>query len=1426
MFNTAHNAPTSTKNHKVTLFPTAQVESNLLHRRGQATYVLLDHCSDRHYITKHASKIFKHSILATKETYSTQTMHGKDNISGRLLSVLLPRPNAPPLKIEALEVDYIMTMPSFTIRLPESAKDIHLALPNPSSQVDIGILLGTPEYHEVVLENTLKCQSDKTRPNKGFLMNTIFGYVFSGEFFTTTKTTQYQSTFMTMSPAAQLTKLFEESWKMDDFQNSDSTLTVDQELAVSKLQDCLEYDKQNKKYTVKFLFRKDRPDIVNNYFSARARLNQMHRKLSNDKEALDRYKEHINTFIEEGNLEPVKDDFPSDPKRPLYYLSSRLVYKANKYRLIIDPSARMANGESLNSQLLPGPPLQIPLHRILLKFRVGKICACSDLRKMYLQIGLHPSHRDYARVLYFSDDPNKPLVYRLTTLAFGFSDSPYVSQAVVRKHAAKRKDESNDPYIIEAATILRETTFIDDISFSTDSPESAMAIYNAIQDILQGCNFIARKWATNSTDFLNRIPAELRAPVEKVSLTPSHIPHYNDHPNGKSQNNESDDTASTDNKIISSESSILGARYCPRSDTLSYCGLTSLATEIKPTKRSISSLCAKTGWDPLGLLSSLVLPARKLLKETCDRKLTFSEQLPDDIWRDYQKWAKQLQLLSSLTFPRYAPVNDSTTFHVMADGALTGGYGACVFARTKNEGSWTTNLFFARARIRPQGDITVARLELKALAFATDLAADIQSMFNLPSDKFFLYSDSTIVLWQLRIKQGDLRQYEARRVAHCLHSGFTFRKIDTKQNVADLFSRGATVDQIKSPFYQKGPPFLEMDEHLWNLPKQDNIPDDFTQGMNTQATIHLNTKPVTTENPALYIKLKPGNLQVATDAKGNILTHARLDRYYHTLRKLLSVTSHIIKYTNNLRTTPSPNYSTNLQTTDAAMNYWLTVVQKEQLHEQLKQLKSNYPLKKIDKLRHLNPYINDKGLISLSGRLQTTDLPDFVKHPIVVPHCSLAYLIVSEVHNQHYHGSTGFVLAHLESKYWILSSKIIAKRVQQACIKCRKFHATRATQIMHAVPPQRAQPGACFISCSLDFFGPFQCKNTNNATTTRPFYCHVYRCQASGAIALDLVFSRTAEEFLLSFKRLVAKYGFPKHLTSDCAPEFKKAHLELKHIIQEANKQIAAEGEKYRLDWHFLTPYASSSGGFHEIAVREAKYAIYKTIGHSKTLTISQMSTVLAEVTAILCDRPLAKSEEDAGHYITASDLIYGRRLRQCPPGFETSPQPNSSSIRRRYKERQDLVAKFWRLWKKNYLKSLQIYHKWDQPKPVIYVGQLISLESQLTKKHCWDTYVIDSIRLGRDNLPRSATLRRSARLNKPTRGEIQSGKYTHSPCEIVPSMPLSRIFPLEAERPPAEASIYRALNNNDKSVLTSQHSTYYTCCAPPATHQPTTQIQ
>ena len=66
-------------------------------------------------------------------------------------------------------------------------------------------------------------------------------------------------------------------------------------------------------------------------------------KLKQNKEKWELYQKHFNEFVQLGVLEKVHDTNPADPAKQYYYLGHRLVKSASKWRLVIDPSMKMAN---------------------------------------------------------------------------------------------------------------------------------------------------------------------------------------------------------------------------------------------------------------------------------------------------------------------------------------------------------------------------------------------------------------------------------------------------------------------------------------------------------------------------------------------------------------------------------------------------------------------------------------------------------------------------------------------------------------------------------------------------------------------------------------------------------------------------------------------------------------------------------------------------------------------------------------------------------------------------------------------------------------------------------------------------------------------------------------------------------------------------
>lgn len=117
---------------------------------------------------------------------------------------------------------------------------------------------------------------------------------------------------------------------------------------------------------------------------------------------------------------------------------------------------------------------------------------------------------------------------------------------------------------------------------------------------------------------------------------------------------------------------LLGVQWHPESDTISYKHHLPLAEGIKLsnkkgdsticlfTKRELASVFAILGYDPPGLISPLVLPARDMLQRTWAAKLPWDSLLPEDIKREFSIWLQEIKELKDLTFTRHVPINESS----------------------------------------------------------------------------------------------------------------------------------------------------------------------------------------------------------------------------------------------------------------------------------------------------------------------------------------------------------------------------------------------------------------------------------------------------------------------------------------------------------------------------------------------------------------------------------------------------------------------------------------------------------------------------------------------------------------------------------------------------------------------------------------------
>ena len=92
--------------------------------------------------------------------------------------------------------------------------------------------------------------------------------------------------------------------------------------------------------------------------------------------------------------------------------------------------------------------------------------------------------------------------------------------------------------------------------------------------------------------------------------------------------------------------------------------------------------------------------------------------------------------------------------------------------------------------------------------------------------------------------------------------------------------------------------------------------------------------------------------------------------------------------------------------------------------------------------------------------------------------------------------------------------------------------------LMPPIPTERVSASALFTYVGVDYFGPLFMKV--NRQTQKVWVC-LYTCLATRAIHLEQMNDMTTHQFLLGFRRFIARHGKPNKIISDNAAQFKLA---------------------------------------------------------------------------------------------------------------------------------------------------------------------------------------------------------------------------------------------------------------------------------------------
>jgi hypothetical protein len=464
-------------------------------------------------------------------------------------------------------------------------------------------------------------------------------------------------------------------------------------------------------------FRNQFPALPNNQTLALQRLKSLHKKLTLNPQFHEEYRQFMAILLEKGYAEEVPMDELDRSDGKTWYLPHHGVYhpKKQKLRIVFDCSAKY-RGVSLNDVLLQGPDLTTSLVSVLLKFRQEPVAVMADIEKMFYQVNVSRDDRDCLRFYWWPDGniESTPTVCRMTVHLFGAISSPSCSTFALQQTVHANRDKF-DSMIGDVAL---NNFYVDDLLCSLPTDEMAIQVVKEVTSLCKKGGFRLTKWVSNSRDVLKNIEVQDRA----KGLTELDFDKF---PTERA----------------------LGVLWNVETDNIEF-RITPKCCEA--TRRNILSIVSSV-YDPLGIVSPFILPAKILMQDLCRRGMDWDTTLSGSDLYQWQQWSENLPGLESLSFQRcLKPSNfedlpgSSIELHYFSDASELG-YGIVSYIRfIDSTDKIHCSLLYGKSRVAPLKKITIPRMELTAATLAVKTHRMLSAQIDYQVDKVFFWTDSML----------------------------------------------------------------------------------------------------------------------------------------------------------------------------------------------------------------------------------------------------------------------------------------------------------------------------------------------------------------------------------------------------------------------------------------------------------------------------------------------------------------------------------------------------------------------------------------------------------------------------------------------------------------------------------------------------------
>ena len=451
-------------------------------------------------------------------------------------------------------------------------------------------------------------------------------------------------------------------------------------------------------------------------------------------------------------------------------------------------------------------------------------------------------------------------------------------------------------------------------------------------------------------------------------------------------------------------------------------------------------------FDPLGILAPVLIHGRLLMQDLCQAHIDWDEQMSDDEFAKWTKWAATLPNMFELKIPRWyfkgasSIPQEPMQLHVFTD-ASEQAYGCVAYFRVNDGGEIRCASVMSRSKVAPLKHLSVSRLELQAALLGARLMKAVCDNHDYNVREKYIHTDSQVVLSWLRSPRREFKPSIAHRIGEIrtLTDSASWRYVPTKENPADCLTKwNKDTDINKKGRWLIGKSFLYHPEELW--PEQKTVEPTMEERRVPMLTHSITPPAMSLIDPTRISKWKI--LLRTIVIVHRFVENCKLKQKGETTKALKATENQAKVILRVERTAITPIESEELQRAEILL---YKLAQTECYHKELKilsQQKNDEAKSGIDKtspLYNIDPFTDEMGILRVNGRTANAiHIPYDARFPIILrQQHAITSLLLGHYHEKYGHVNRETVVNEIRQRFYIPFLRAAVDRAMKSCQRCK-----------------------------------------------------------------------------------------------------------------------------------------------------------------------------------------------------------------------------------------------------------------------------------------------------------------------------------------------------------------------------------------------------